>query len=206
MKRIIFLSASVIALALSFATSATAQTFKETATCKFTNTAAGKTLYEGRCTVKQSASGNNTIFSIKMGDSEPFLFAGVRGQKNWMHGADNVQFTDAPGGGIFRWSTFALVVAEGDAASSSSSDGGAAAVNSGETPADLRDLVNGRRVGGEVDDEMIRRGYKQARNQVQGDEVYSYWRKSSDGRCVVVHFDASRHVSSIASAFDSSCQ
>ena len=124
MKRITFLSASVAALAILFATSATAQTLKETATCKFTNTAAGKTLYDGPCTVKQSASGNNTIFSIKMGDSEPFLFAGVRGQKNWMHGADNVQFTDAAGGGIFRWSTFALVVAEGDAAPSSSSGSG----------------------------------------------------------------------------------
>lgn len=124
MKRIIFLSAFIVALSISFATSATAQTVKETATCKFTNTAAGKTLYEGPCKVKQSASGNNTIFSVKMGDGEPFTFAGVRGQSNWMHGADKVQFTDAPGGGIFRWSTFALVVAEGDATSSSVSGGG----------------------------------------------------------------------------------
>jgi hypothetical protein len=120
MKRFAFISASVAALAMSFATSATAQTFKEQATCKLTNTAANKAVYEGPCKVKQSASGNQTIFSVKMGDSEPFMFAGVRGQSNWMHGADKVQFTDAPGGGIFRWSTFALVVAEGDEAASSS--------------------------------------------------------------------------------------
>lgn len=99
-------------LALSLASVATAQTFRETATCKLTNTAANKTLYEGSCKVKQSMSGNNTIFSIKMGDAEPFMFAGVRGQKKWMHGPDETQFTDLPNGGIFRWSTFALVVAE----------------------------------------------------------------------------------------------
>jgi hypothetical protein len=129
MKRFAFISASVAALAMSFATSATAQTFKEQATCKLTNTAANKAVYEGPCKVKQSASGNQTIFSVKMGDTEPFLFAGVRGQSNWMHGADKVQFTDAPGGGIFRWSTFALVVAEGNEASSSSSGGGGIAVD-----------------------------------------------------------------------------
>ena len=99
-------------LALSLASVATAQTFRETATCKLTNTAANKTLYEGSCKVKQSMSGNNTIFSIKMGDAEPFMFAGVRGQKKWMHALDETQFTDLPNGGIFRWGTFALVVAE----------------------------------------------------------------------------------------------
>lgn len=101
-----------VALAVSLANVATAQTLKETATCKLTNTAASKSLYEGRCRVTQSMSGKNTIFSIKMGDSEPFLFAGVRGQPNWMHGPDEVKFTDLPNGGIFRWTNFALVVAE----------------------------------------------------------------------------------------------
>jgi hypothetical protein len=101
-----------IALAISVANVATAQTFKERATCKLTNTAANKTLYEGPCKVTQSMSGNNTIFSVKMDKSEPFMFAGVRGQKNWMHGPEETQFTDLPNGGIFRWSNFALVVAE----------------------------------------------------------------------------------------------
>jgi hypothetical protein len=104
----------------------------------------------------------------------------------------------------FKWEGGTKVIVTFGAAESSSG-GGHAAVGSGETPADLADLVNGRRVGGEVDDEMIRRGYTQAKNEVQGDEVYSYWRKSSNSHCVVVHFNASRHVSSIASAFESSC-
>lgn len=101
-----------VAFAISFASSASAQSFRETATCKLTNTAASKTLYEGSCKVKQSMNGDTTVFKIKMGDSEPFLFAGRRGDKTWMHGPDKVQFTDLPNGGIFRWSNFALVVAE----------------------------------------------------------------------------------------------
>ncbi|EGV17615.1 hypothetical protein [Thiocapsa marina] len=40
------------------------------------------------------------------------MFAGVRGQTNWMHGPDEVQFTDLTNCGIFRWSTFALAIAE----------------------------------------------------------------------------------------------
>jgi len=101
------------AVAISFASSASAQTFSERATCKLTNTEVNKTLYEGGCKVTQSMRGENTIFSVKLSnDSEPFLFAGRRGQKNWMHGAEDTQFTDYPKGGIFRWSTFALVVAE----------------------------------------------------------------------------------------------
>jgi hypothetical protein len=111
-----------VALSIVVAASAAAQNLSETATCKLTNTAAGKALYEGPCKVTQSMSGKNTVISIKMGSGEPFMFAGVRGQSNWSKGPDEVQFTDAPGGGIFRWSTFALVVAEQGAAPASSGD------------------------------------------------------------------------------------
>jgi hypothetical protein len=110
-----------IALVLSLANVASAQTVQERATCKLTNTAANKTIYEGTCKVTQSMSGANTIFSVKMGDAEPFMFAGVRGQRNWMHGPEATQFTDAPNGGIFRWGDFALVVAESAAAQTATS-------------------------------------------------------------------------------------
>ena len=108
----LFKSIVGIAVAIAFASSASSQTFSERATCKLTNTAAQVALYEGPCKVTQSMSGNNTIFAIKMGNTEPFLFAGVRGQKAWQHGPESTQFTDLPKGGIFRWSNFALVVAE----------------------------------------------------------------------------------------------
>jgi hypothetical protein len=101
-----------IALVLSLANVAMAQTAQERATCKLTNTAVNKTIYEGTCQVTQSMNGANTIFSVKLGNAEPMVFAGVRGQRNWMYGSEATQFTDAPNGGIFRWGTFALVVAE----------------------------------------------------------------------------------------------
>lgn len=100
------------ALAISCATTANAQEAKETATCKLTNIAVLKTLYEGSCEVTQSTNGNKTTFSVKMGDTDPFVFTGVRGEKKWMSGSDEVDFMDEPNGGIFRWSTFVLAVAE----------------------------------------------------------------------------------------------
>ena len=72
------------------------------------------------------------------------------------------------------------------------------------TPKDLQDLVNGSRVGGEVDDELKHRGYKNLHTDVSGDDVYAYWKKPKMKGCVVVHMDAKRAVTSIAKA-DSSC-
>ncbi len=98
------------AAAVMFTTSAMA--ISETATCKLTNVAAGKALYEGKCRVTQEETKYNTVFTIKMGSAEPFLFAGKRGSTAWMHGAEETHFTDLPNGGIFKWGDFALVVAE----------------------------------------------------------------------------------------------
>lgn len=86
--------------------------FSEKATCRLTNTALSKNLYEGSCKVTESKSGSETIFSVRMGATEPLMFAGIRGEKSWMTGPDDVVFSDLPNGGIFKWQTFALVVAE----------------------------------------------------------------------------------------------
>lgn len=100
------------ALSVALASPSLSQSISEKVTCKLTNTQADKTLYEGACKVTQSQSGENTVFKVKMGSGEPFLFAGQRGNPTWMHGAERVQFTDLPTGGIFRWGSFALVIAE----------------------------------------------------------------------------------------------
>jgi len=65
----------------------------------------------------------------------------------------------------------------------------------------LQYLVNGPKVGGEVDDEMMRRGYKSVGNRVDGKDVWSYWRDKSSGECVVLHFHKSV-VKSVAPAPD----
>ncbi len=84
----------------------------ETATCKLTNVAAGKTLYDGSCRITQEETKYNTVYTVKMGSGESFMFAGQKGSTAWMHGAESTHFTDLPTGGIFKWSDFALVVAE----------------------------------------------------------------------------------------------
>jgi len=52
-----------------------------------------------------------TIYTVKMGSGEPFLFATSDG-KTWMHGPERVQFRDLGKGAIFKWGDFALAVAE----------------------------------------------------------------------------------------------
>lgn len=102
-----------VALAISFASSASAQELTRTATCKLTNTEVDKTIYEGFCKVTPSMKGEDVIWSIQLNNtSEPFLFAGRPGEKHWKRGHEDVQFTDLGKGAIFRWSTFALAVAE----------------------------------------------------------------------------------------------
>ena len=78
----------------------------------------------------------------------------------------------------------------------------AAASTHGDPARELQYLVNGPYVGGEVDDQLLQRGYQSVSNRVDGKNVSSYWRQSSSGKCVVLHFHDSR-VKSIASAPDS---
>jgi hypothetical protein len=88
-------------------------TASEQAVCKLTNTAADRTLFDGDCSVTQKPGyAGSTIFEVHMGQGQAFLFAGKRGDPNWMHGAEKVHFTDLPNGAIFHWGTFALVVRE----------------------------------------------------------------------------------------------
>lgn len=61
---------------------------------------------------------------------------------------------------------------------------------------DLQDMVRGRWIGGEVEDELARRGYTHLRDEVAGDYVTSFYR--GHGKCVVVNFDPDRSVSDIS--------
>ena len=74
--------------------------------CKLVNAAANKVIYHGSCMIRQSQNGENTIYEIKMGSGESFLFAGHGSQ--WMHGAEEASFKDLGHGAIFRWSNFTL--------------------------------------------------------------------------------------------------
>jgi hypothetical protein len=76
----------------------------------------------------------------------------------------------------------------------------------GQTPRDLIDIQNSMLVGGEVEEAMNQRGYKQVKSDTTGEEMWSYYRSRSSGQCVVVHLDAERQIQSIVNALPSSCQ
>ena len=52
------------------------------------------------------------IYTVELGASEPFKFATSDCGKTWLHGPEDAQFRDLGKGAIFKWSDFALVVAE----------------------------------------------------------------------------------------------
>ena len=104
-----------MAMTAALATGASAQkeTVQAQMTCKLTNTAAHAAIFEGACLVKQTLRADGrSVFEVDMGSGAPLLFAGIKGQSNWMHGPERVHFTDLPNGGIFHWGTFALVIAD----------------------------------------------------------------------------------------------
>jgi hypothetical protein len=89
---------------------------------------------------------------------------------------------------------------------SGSGQGGHGSGSAGETPQDLSDLPGSRYVGGEVDDEMVRRGYRHVRDEQSGGQIRSYWRSNQGGHCVVVHMGEKRHVKSVANATGADCK
>jgi hypothetical protein len=76
--------------------------------CTLTNMRVEKTLYDGHCTIKETINKHDTIWSIKMGDAEPMLFAG--NGTHYMHGPEEVTFHDRGSSGTFTWGEFRLEV------------------------------------------------------------------------------------------------
>jgi hypothetical protein len=85
------------------------------ATCRLVNTQHDKDLYNGDCTVKQTIKndqdGKRTIWDIKMGSAQSFLFA-CSPDGQCMHGPEEVRFKDQGQSGTFRWGDFKLKVVE----------------------------------------------------------------------------------------------
>jgi hypothetical protein len=141
---------------------------------------------------------NGDTYNLRPKD-EPGVFKDQRGNK--------VKRTHAGGDSMeFKWPNKKIIVTfnrpsdyRGQHPNSGKHHGG------GGTPRDLQNLVRSNYVGGEVDDEMMRRGYSKVRNAASGPDLWSYWRERSSRRCVVVHMTKSRHVSAINYVPDSDC-
>ena len=109
---------------------------------------------------------------------------------------------------VYKWEHKKIIVSfppqQAAAGSEHSQHQGHGPTPHGETPPELRDLIGGKYVGGEVADEMGRRGYHSVREEVSGDDVYSYYK--GHGNCVTVRLDGRRHVRSIVSGPDFDCK
>jgi hypothetical protein len=80
--------------------------------CKLVNVEYGRELYNGTCVLKETLSGQTTIFDIRMGSAESFKFGTSDGGKTWMHGPEQARFRDRGHQAVFRWGTFRLEVEE----------------------------------------------------------------------------------------------
>jgi hypothetical protein len=111
MKKIAIIS-SVLAMMLGATQTASAREISaETdGTCKLSNVSVGKVIYHGDCRIKQTIKKDTTVWSIKMGSADPMLFAG-RGT-HYMHGPEDVTFSDRGNSATFAWGDFTLKVKE----------------------------------------------------------------------------------------------
>ena len=85
---------------------------KERAHCQLTNVDYGRELYNGTCLLKETISGQTTVYDIRMGSGESFKFATSDGSKTWMHGPEKIRYRDRGHTGIFPWGNFRLEVDE----------------------------------------------------------------------------------------------
>ena len=113
MMKLKLLAISALTVALTLTLSASGPKAKAYGSCKLTNIAQDKVIYHSDCKVVEKIKNNGeAIFKIKLGATEPFLFASYDGRKHWMHGAHQVQFREiGTGGAIFKWDDFVLSVA-----------------------------------------------------------------------------------------------
>ena len=86
---------------------------------------------------------------------------------------------------VYKWPNKTITVRFAGGASTHSSGGFG----------NLQDMVNGRWVGAEVEEEMARRGYKSVSEQAAGGYVTSIYK--GHGKCMIVNLDTDKRVTSI---------
>lgn len=179
------LSRMVLALAVAVGWAASPAADTTDATCVFRNRGEKKEAPSGACTFSQRR-GN---ISIELDNDRSFELkpSGEANHYEDQTGAPVVRRVHENGDHVYKWverkdERTLRVRFGGD------SGRGSGEAEVGETPRELRDLVHGERVGGEVDDELRRRGYRHVDDSTSGDEAWSNWRNRSTKECVTVHF------------------
>lgn len=197
--------ATIMAAGLLACTLGLPAAFADTAEadCVFRRDGETKESKSGPCTFSQRQGfvdidlRNGSTYSLSPGD-QPHHFRDQEGKKV-------VRTVDASGSHEYKWEGKKIIVRFREDGKEHGGGHHGSAVPQ-DAPKDLRDLPGGRYVGGEVDDEMARRGYKHVRNRQSGGDLWSYWHAKGGAPCVVVHMDPQRRVSSVVNAPEADCR
>lgn len=153
----------------------------------------------GSCTFSQRQG----YVDITLRDGESFSLSPSDKPNRYrdQNGKQVVRTVNGQGAHEYKWDGQKITVRFNAGSSGGSSQGqshsGGGSHEVGDTPANLRNLVGGKWVGAEVEDEMSRRGYRHVSDSQSGAEIWSNYRPASGGQCVVVQMNSERRVSSV---------
>lgn len=181
MKTLFAFSTSLILLG-TVALSLTARADTTEATCEVRKDGEAKAGQSGACTFSQRQG--YVDISLRNGESWNLTPGDAANQYRDQKGNKVVRTVEGQDH-IYKWPNKKITVRFG----------GNSAANASGGVGDLQDMVNGRWVGAEVEEELARRGYKSVREEAAGGYVTSVYK--GHGKCVIVNLDTDKRVTSV---------
>ncbi len=181
MKALVAFSTSLLLLG-TVALSPTAAADTAEATCEVRKDGEAKAGQSGACTFSQRQG--YVDISLRNGDSWSLAPGDQANQYRDQKGNKVVRTVEGQDH-VYKWPNRKITVRFGGNSATSSSGG----------VGDLQDMVNGRWVGAEVEEELARRGYKSVREEAAGGYVTSVYK--GHGKCVIVNLDTDKRVTSV---------
>ena len=181
MKALVAYSTSLLLLG-TVALSPTAAADTAEATCEVRKEGEAKAGQSGACTFSQRQG--YVDISLRNGDSWSLTPGDQANQYRDQKGNKVVRTVEGQDQ-VYKWPNRKITVRFGGESATSASGG----------VGDLQDMVNGRWVGAEVEEELARRGYKSVREEAAGGYVTSVYK--GHGKCVIVNLDTDKRVTSV---------
>lgn len=181
MKALVAFSTSLLLLG-TVALSPTAAADTAEATCEVRKDGEAKAGQSGACTFSQRQG--YVDISLRNGESWNLTPGDAANQYRDQKGNKVVRTVEGQDH-IYKWSNKKITVRFG----------GNSVANASGGVGDLQDMVNGRWVGAEVEEELARRGYKSVREEAAGGYVTSVYK--GHGKCVIVNLDTDKRVTSV---------
>jgi len=149
---------------------------------------------------KKGASGPCTFsqrqgyidLDLRNGDTYSLAPGNKSGNYKDQKGNKVVRTMGAGGSQEFKWEGGKKIIVTYSTTPSASAPAHASAA-SGDTPADLADLVGAK--GGQAEGELERRGYVYAKGSTSGNAKYGSWWNASRGQCVMIRTEEGRYQS-----------